>query len=146
MVIKLNLNKKQDEGFEPLKPGTYEVTVVNFEPRSAGDKNIISVDYEIRLDVDQEFKGRKIRKDDFFCTEKALWKIENASIAAGFTEEESTFEKYTEWAQKFVGKQLQVEVFIEERNGFKNERVKRYLPTAFPTNYTDEKIDDSVPF
>jgi len=145
MTIKLNLNKKVDEGFEQLKPGTYEVTVVNFEPRIAGDKNIISVDYEIRSDVDQEFKGRKIRKDDFFCTENALWKIENASIAAGFTEQEAEFEKYSDWAKRYVGKQLAVEIYIEDRNGFKNERVKRYIPTAYPVAPTEVSEDD-LPF
>lgn len=145
MVIKLNLKKEVNKEFEPLTPGVYEVSVVNYEARVAGDKNIISVDYEIRSDVDQEFKGRKIRKDDFFCTENALWKIENASIAAGFTEEEATFEKYTEWAKAYVGKQLAVEVFIEERNGYKNERVKRYIPTAYPVQEI-EVSEDSLPF
>lgn len=145
MAIKLNLKKDPNKEFEPLKPGTYEVTVVNFEPRVAGDKNILTVDYEIRSDVDQEFKGRKIRKDDFFCTDAALWKIENASIAAGFTEEEAEFEKYSEWAQKYVGKQLALDVFIEERNGYKNERVKSYLPTAFPLKPIEVK-EDELPF
>ena len=144
MVIKLNLNKEINGEFEPLTAGTYEVTVSSFEGKQVGDKNVISVNYEIRSDVEQNFRGRKIRRDDFFCTENALWKIENASIAAGFTEEEATFEKYSEWAKTFVGKQLQVEIYIEERNGYKNERVKSYKPTNYPIGQ-DSKGDD-VPF
>lgn len=144
MVIKLNLNKDVNGEFEPLTAGTYEVTVSSFEGKQVGDKNVISVNYEIRSDVEQNFRGRKIRRDDFFCTENALWKIENASIAAGFTEAEATFEKYSEWAKTFVGKQLQVEIYIEERNGYKNERVKSYKPTNYPIGQ-DSKGDD-VPF
>ena len=144
MVIKLNLNKDINGEFEPLTAGTYEVTVSSFEGKQVGDKNVISVNYEIRSDVEQNFRGRKIRRDDFFCTENALWKIENASIAAGFTEEEATFEKYSEWAKTFVGKQLQVEIYIEERNGYKNERVKSYKPTNYPTQKSG--AGDEVPF
>lgn len=142
MAIKLNLNRDPNGEFAPLEPGTYEVTVHSFEGKTIGDKNIISVNYEIRSDVEQEFRGRKIRRDDFFCTEKALWKIENASIAACFTEEEAEFEKYSEWAKTFVGKQLQVEIYIEERNGYKNERVKSYKPTNYPIGGNGETDED----
>lgn len=144
MVIKLNLNKDINGEFEALTAGTYEVTVSSFEGKTVGDKNVISVNYEIRSDVEQDFRGRKIRRDDFFCTENALWKIENASIAAGFTEEEATFEKYGDWAKTFVGKQLQVEIYIEERNGYKNERVKAYKPTNYPIG--GESKGDDAPF
>ena len=145
MAIKLNLNKDINKEFEQITAGVYEVTVVNFEGKTVGNKNVISVDYEIRSDVDQEFKGQKIRFDDFFCTENALWKIENASIAAGFTEEEATFEKYSEWAKRFVGKNLVVEVYLEEYNGKKYPRVRKYLPSAFP--FDNEQLDTGkVPF
>lgn len=129
MGFKLNLNKEQKQ-FEVVQPGEYEVTVVNFEPKQVGDKNVISVDYEIRSDVDQPSKGQKIRFDDFFCTEKALWKIENASIAAGFSEEESEFEKYTDWAKSYLNKKLKVKVVHEAgRDGKMWPRVSGYYPS-----------------
>ncbi|WP_226085674.1 DUF669 domain-containing protein [Mesobacillus sp. S13] len=141
-MIKLNLNKDTNKEFEQITAGDYEVTVLNFEPKKVGDKNVISVDYEIRSDVDQEFKGQKIRFDDFFCTERALWKIENASIAAGFTEAEATFEKYSEWGKRYVGKNLCVNVVINAK-GY--PEVKKYMPTAHPAG--EIEVDDSeVPF
>lgn len=141
-MIKLNLKKDTNKEFEQITAGDYEVTVLNFEPKKVGDKNVISVDYEIRSDVDQEFKGQKIRFDDFFCTERALWKIENASIAAGFTEAEATFEKYSEWGKRYVGKNLCVNVVINAK-GY--PEVKKYMPTAHPVG--EIEIDDSdVPF
>lgn len=141
-MIKLNLNKDANKEFEQITAGDYEVTVLNFEPKKVGDKNVISVDYEIRSDVDQEFKGQKIRFDDFFCTERALWKIENASIAAGFTEAEATFEKYSEWGKRYVGKNLMVNVVINAK-GY--PEVKKYMPTANPVGEI-EVSDSDVPF
>jgi hypothetical protein len=144
-MIKLNLNKDANKEFEQITAGDYEVTVLNFETKKVGDKNVISVDYEIRSDVDQEFKGQKIRFDDFFCTERALWKIENASIAAGFTEEEATFEKYTEWAKRYVGKNLCVNVGLREHNGKYYPEVKKYMPSAVEAPEY-EISDDDTPF
>jgi len=147
MVIKLNLNKDINGEFEPLTAGTYEVTVSSFEGKTVGDKNVISVNYEIRSDVEQNFRGRKIRRDDFFCTENALWKIENASIAAGFTEEEAEFDKYSDWAKTFLNKKLRVEVKLEEaKNGNKYPRVAKYLPTAAGETAAIEIDDSELPF
>lgn len=147
MAIKLNLSKESNKEFEQITPGEYEVKVANFEPKKVGDKNVISVDYEIRDDVDQNFKGQKIRFDDFFCTEKALWKIENASIAAGFTEEEATFEKYSDWAKSYLSKNLRIEVKLEKsNNGNEYPRVKRYLPTQADELGPIEVSDDDLPF
>lgn len=151
MAIKLNLNKDLDNNeFEQIQPGEYEVTACNFEAKVRGDKNIISFDYEIRADVDQPHKGQKILFDDFFCTEKALWKIENASIAAGFTEEEATFEKYGDWAKTFLNKNLRVEVELEP--GYKDPtkmfpRVKRYLPSEVVEGADSVDVDpNQLPF
>lgn len=147
MAIKLNLNKESNKEFEQITPGEYEVNVANFEPKKVGDKNVISVDYEIRGDVDQNFKGQKIRFDDFFCTEKALWKIENASIAAGFTEEEAEFEKYSDWAKTYLNKKLRIEVKLEKsNNGKEYPRVQRYLPTEVDGIGPIEISDDDLPF
>ena len=149
-MIKLNLNRDLNKEFEQIEPGEYEVTACNFEARTAGDKNIISFDYEIRADVDQPGKGQKIRFDDFFCTEKALWKIENASIAAGFTEAEASFEKYGDWAKAFLNKNLRVEVELEpsyKDPEKKFPKVKRYLPSEAALGNTEVEVKDSqLPF
>lgn len=143
--IKLNLKRELNKEFEQITPGEYEVKVANYEAKSVGDKNVISVDYEIRGDVDQPFKGQKIRFDDFFCTERALWKIENASIAAGFTEAEAEFEKYTEWANTYLNKNLRVEIKLEKaNNGNEYPRVAKYMPSA--AEFEHIEIDDNVPF
>lgn len=144
MAIKLNLNKEVKE-FEQITPGEYEVRVANFEPKTAGGKNVISVDYEIRSDVDQNCKGLKIRFDDFFCTEAALWKIENASIAAGFTEQEAEFEKYSEWANSYLNKNLRVEVKMRAYNGKEYAQVARYLPSREEVKEV-EVLDSELPF
>jgi hypothetical protein len=145
MAIKLNLNKEVKE-FEQITPGEYEVRVANFEGKAVGDKNVISVDYEIRSDVDQNCKGLKIRFDDFFCTEAALWKIENASIAAGFTEQEAEFEKYSEWAKAFLNKNLRVEVKMRAYNGKEYAQVAKYLPTQAAAEKAFEISDEMLPF
>lgn len=145
MAIKLNLNKEVKE-FEQIAPGEYEVKVSNFEAKTVGDKNVISVDYEIRSDVDQNFKGLKIRFDDFFCTERALWKIENASIAAGFTEKEAEFDKYSEWANAYLNKNLRVEIKLQAaNNGNQYPRVAKYLPSQQEVKEVEVK-DSDLPF
>src|SRR5690606_19755081 len=108
------LNQEVKSAPQQITPGEYEVTVSNYDTKKVGEKNVITFDYEIRDDVDQPFQGQKIRFDDFFCTDAALWKIENASIAAGFTEQEAEFEKYTDWAKTFLNKKLRVVVKMEE--------------------------------
>lgn len=148
-MIKLNLNKSLNGEFEQITTGEYEVTACNFEAKEKGGKNVITFDYEIRADVDQPFKGQKIKFDDFFCTENALWKIENASIAAGFTEEEASFERYGDWAKTFLHKNLRVEIELEA--GYsdptkKYPRVKRYLPSESLDAANFEVDDSQLPF
>lgn len=146
MAIKLNLNRETNKDFEQIAAGEYEVKVANFEAKVVGDKKVISVDYEIRDDVDQNFKGQKIRFDDFFCTERALWKIENASIAAGFTEKEAEFEKYTEWATSYLNKFLRVEVKLQKaNNGNEYPRVAKYLQSEATFEESDFDEND-LPF
>lgn len=147
MAIKLNLKQEVKAAPQQITPGEYEVFVSNFEGKQVGDKNVISVDYEIRDDVDQPFKGLKIRFDDFFCTEAALWKIENASIAAGFTEEEAEFEKYSDWAKTFLNKKLRVVVKMEaNRDGKEYPRVKYYNKSKVAPTEAIEIDDSQLPF
>lgn len=147
MAIKLNLNQEVKSAPQQITPGEYEVTVSNYDTKKVGEKNVITFDYEIRDDVDQPFQGQKIRFDDFFCTDAALWKIENASIAAGFTEEEAEFEKYTDWAKTFLNKKLRVVVKMEEAyNGKEYLRVKFYNKSKAPVAGPIEVSEEDLPF
>ena len=146
-LIKLNLNQEVKVAPQQIAPGEYEVTVSSFDTKKVGDKNVISFDYEIRDDVEQPFQGQKIRFDDFFCTEAALWKIENASIAAGFTEKEAEFEKYTDWAKTFLNKKLRVVVKFETaNNGNDYLRVKYYNKSKVAPAAPVEIDDSQLPF
>lgn len=146
-LIKLNLNQEVKAAPQQIEAGEYEVTVSNFEGKQVGDKNVISVDYEIRDDVEQKFQGQKIRFDDFFCTEAALWKIENASIAAGFTQEEAEFEKYSDWAKAFLNKKLRIVVKYETANNGKDYlRVKYYNKSKVAPTAALEIDDSQLPF
>lgn len=147
MAIKLNLNQEVKAAPKQIEAGEYEVLVSNFEGKQLGDKNVISVDYEIRDDVEQKFQGMKIRFDDFYCTDAALWKIENASIAAGFTQEEAEFEKYSDWAKAYLNKKLRVVVKLEEaKDGNKYPRVKYYNKSKVAPTKAVEISDDQLPF
>lgn len=146
-LIKLNLNQEVKAAPQQIAPGEYEVTVSSYETKKVGDKNVISFDYEIRDDVEQPFQGQKIRFDDFFCTEPAIWKIENASIAAGFTQEEAEFEKYTDWAKTFLNKKLRVVVKFETaNNGNDYLRVKYYNKSKVASTAAVEISDQDLPF
>lgn len=55
------VDHSKGEAFEPIKPGEYEATVINFEEKTAassGNKRLV-VDYEIRSDVEQPCQGQK---------------------------------------------------------------------------------------
>lgn len=146
-LIKLNLNQEVKAAPQQIAPGEYEVTVSSFDTKKVGDKNVISFDYEIRDDVEQPFQGQKIRFDDFFCTEAALWKIENASIAAGFTEKEAEFEKYTDWAKTFLNKKLRVVVKFETANNGNDYLRVKYYNKSKAAAVAPVEIDDSeLPF
>ncbi|MED2699457.1 DUF669 domain-containing protein, partial [Bacillus thuringiensis] len=79
------VDHSQAAEFEVIKPGEYEVMVVNYELKQAeSGNNRVIVDYEIRSDVDQPFQGQKILFDNFTVTEKAMWRFQAASKAAQF--------------------------------------------------------------
>lgn len=54
------VDHEQAKGFEQVKSGEYEVTVVNYELKQADSgNNMIVVDYEIRSDVDRSVPRTK---------------------------------------------------------------------------------------
>ncbi|WP_437131848.1 DUF669 domain-containing protein [Bacillus atrophaeus] len=142
------VDHSKGEAFETIKPGEYEVTVINYEAKTAASGNErLVVDYEIRSDVDQPCQGQKILFDNFTVSEKTLWRFQQASKAAGFPNG-MKFKDHKEWADAFLNKTLRVVVGEREYNGKKYPEVKSLKPSEAPA--PDEKPidigDDDVPF
>jgi hypothetical protein len=141
------VNHAEAKDFEIVKPGEYEVTVVNYELSTAttGNNRVI-VDYEIRSDVDQPCQGQKILFDNFTVTEKAMWRFQAASKAAQFPDG-MEFNSYKEWADAFLHKPLRLVVGEREHNGKKYPEVKAFKisEASAPETSIDIKEDD-VPF
>jgi len=133
--------------FEVIKPGEYEVTVVNYELKQAeSGNNRVIVDYEIRSDVDQPFQGQKILFDNFTVTDKAMWRFQAASKAAQFPDG-MQFGSYKEWADTFLNKPLRLVVGEREYNGKKYPEVKGFKVSEVAAPSTNVEVsDDDVPF
>ncbi|WP_406622169.1 DUF669 domain-containing protein [Bacillus sp. PPSBB_2] len=141
------VDHSQATEFEVIKPGEYEVTVVNFElKQAASGNNQVVVDYEIRSDVEQPFQGQKILFDNFTVTDKAIWRFQAASKAAQFPDG-MRFGSYKEWADAFLNKSLRLVVGEREYNGKKYPQVNGFKVSevAAPNNSV-EVSDDDVPF
>lgn len=142
------VDHSKGDSFEPIKPGEYEATVINFEAKTAatGNERIV-VDYEIRSDVEQPCQGQKILYDNFTVTEKAMWRFHQASKAAGFPNG-MKFKDHIEWANAFLNKPVRLVVGEREHNGKKYPEVKGFklseasAPNPDPINISD----DDVPF
>ncbi|MCY7572850.1 DUF669 domain-containing protein [Bacillus pumilus] len=142
------VDHSKGDSFEPIKPGEYEATVINFEAKTAatGNERLV-VDYEIRSDVEQPCQGQKILYDNFTVTENAMWRFHQASKAAGFPNG-MKFKDHIEWANAFLNKPVRLVVGEREHNGKKYPEVKGFkLSEASAPN--DDPIhisDDDVPF
>lgn len=140
------VDHEKGKGFEPIKAGEYEVTVVNYEMKKADSgNNRIIVDYEIRSDVDQPCQGQKILFDNFTVTENAEWRFHAASKAAGFPNG-MKFKNYKEWADTYLNKSLRVVVGEREYNGKKYAEVKGFKESEVAPPKAIEISDEDVPF
>ncbi|WHY75726.1 DUF669 domain-containing protein [Neobacillus sp. WH10] len=140
------VDHSKGDGFEPIKPGEYEVTVINYElKKSSTGKNMVVVDYEIRSDVDQPCQGQKILFDNFVVSDNTEWRFQQASKAAQFPDGMS-FNSYKEWADAFLNKPLRLVVGEREYNGKKNPQVNGFKVSeaSAPSGITIS--DDDVPF
>ncbi len=145
MAFKVD-HSKGDGGFETVKPGEYEVTVINYELKTAASgNNRVIVDYEIRSDVDQPCQGQKILFDNFTVTEKAMWRFQQASKAAGFPDG-IEFASFKEWADTFLNKHIRLSVGEREYNGKKYPEVKSFLPSQASAPEAFTISDDMIPF
>lgn len=134
--------------FEIVKPGEYEVTVFNYEMSTASSGNQrITVDYEIRSDVDQPSQGQKILYDNFTVTEKAMWRFQQVSKAAQFPNG-LEFKSYKEWADTLLGKPLRLVVGEREYNGKKYPEVKAFKVSEATASTSGPIVitDDDIPF
>ncbi len=112
-------HSKGESTFEQIKPGEYEVIVMNYEQKVASTgKNLVVVDYEIRSDVEQPCQGQKILFDNFIVSDTTLWRFQQASKAAQFPDG-MEFKNYKEWADAFLNKPVRL-VVGEENITVKN--------------------------
>lgn len=139
--------EKAGNEFEPIKPGEYEVTVMNYEQKtSSTGKNMVVVDYEIRSDVDQPCQGQKLLYDNFIVSDNTTWRFQAASKAAQFPNGVS-FSSYKEWAETFLNKSLRVVVGEREYNGKKYPQVNGFKVSEVAAPAGEINIsDDDVPF
>lgn len=140
------VDHEQAKGFEPIKPGEYEVTVINYELKTAqSGNNQVVVDYEIRSDVDQPCQGQKILYDNFTVTDKAMWRFHSASKAAGFPSGKS-FKNFKEWADAFLNQHIRVVVGEREHNGKKYAQVNGFKESQVKAPGPITISDEDVPF
>lgn len=141
------IDHSQATEFETIKPGEYEVVVINYEQTTSQNGNPrVIVDYEIRSDVDQPCKGQKILYDNFTVTEKAMWRFQAASLAAGMPNG-TTFKSFKDWSESFLHKHLRVVVGEREYNGKKYPQVNGFKVSqvSAPANFTTIN-DEDIPF
>ncbi len=144
------INHEEAKGFEPVKPGEYEVTVINYEQKTSSNGNpMIVVDYEIRSDVAQPAQGQKILYDHFVVTEKSMWRFHAISKAAQFPDG-MEFSSYKEWADTLLGKHLVIDVIDGEPNQKGNvyPEVKAFKESVFGAPKDDAPVvkPGDVPF
>jgi hypothetical protein len=149
-MIKLDENNIGGD-FTPITPGEYEVFPVAFEVSTSQAGNPrIQFNYVIRDDVEQEFKGRELRYDNFTVTDNAMWRINQASKAAGL-DMSKDFATPEDWAQEFKNKAIRVTVGQRTYNGKTYPEVKGFKPSGVggvrvENAPTIDISDDDLPF
>lgn len=148
-MFKIN-HEEAGNSFELIAKGDYEVTVINYQQHAAqnGKNPRITLDYEIRSDVQQAHQGQKILYDNFTIAENTMWRMQAISKAAKFPQG-MTFSSYKEWCDTILNKTLIVTVGHREYNGntypevkgFKESKVNAPVPNGPIT------VDESdIPF
>ncbi|MBF7147069.1 DUF669 domain-containing protein [Bacillus toyonensis] len=139
------VDHSQVKEFETIKPGEYEVTVVSYELKKAqtSGNNLVSVNYEIRSDVEQACQGQKILYDNFTVSEKTMWRFQAASKAAQFPDG-IQFGSFKEWADAFLNKHLRLSVALKS-NGYPEVKSLMVSQASAP-EITVSVNDSDVPF
>lgn len=102
----------ENTGFKQLEEGWYEVYPhkMDKKPARSGNKMAV-VNYIVRDDVEQAGQGQEIRFDNFVETPNAMWRVNQAGLAAGISKDEH-FEDIYEWADRFKFQAVRVKVKI----------------------------------
>ncbi len=81
-MLRLDLTKVQDKGFEALPAGIYSVEVVEAKQAvSSNSKPYINLHMSV---VGEHFANRRVF-DKLFLTDASLWKVKNFLKAVGFS-------------------------------------------------------------
>lgn len=131
MSLKLD---KDNTGFKVIDEGEYEVyphKLAKETAKSSGN-HMAQFNYIIRDDVDQPFKGQEIRYDNFVETSDALWRVNQASEAAGLDMDKEYPNGIWEWGDDFLYKAVRVRVGHRKYNGKTYPEVREFLPSMYP--------------
>lgn len=144
MALKLD---KDNTGFKPIEPGEYEVyphKLAKEVAKKSGNK-MAQFNYIIRDDVDQPSKGQEVRYDNFVETPDALWRVNQASEAAGL-DMDKEYKDIHQWGEDFLFNAVRIRVGHREYNGNQYAEVKEFMPSRYPgkLSKTEAKKNDAV--
>lgn len=140
------VDHSKGDSFEIVKPGEYEVVVVNYELKKAeSGNNRVVVDYEIRSDYEQPSQGQKILFDNFTVADNTMWRFQQASKAAQLPNGKQ-YGSFKDWADSFLHKHLRLVVGEREYNGKKYPEVKSFKVSEIKAPQTIAVDDSDVPF
>lgn len=151
--FKLDVNNVSST-FELVAEGKYEAVIINAEAgKTQAGKDKLTVDFEIRSDVDQKHTGAKILYTTFTFEHEVAQKIVNGFIkACGFAHGHA-FTSPEDMAQQLFNKNVLITVKHEEytKDGEKRTAAKaKYFDiTKFPTSTNNPTIEvgqDDLPF
>jgi len=150
-------NTKVSTGGGLIKEGEYEVIITNAEAKASktSGKPMITVSYEVRSDVDQEFQGWKLDYNNFII--EADNSFTNTLLhSCGWDEKDNppNFVDLKDMAQQLVGKTLVVTVKHEEyvKDGEKRKTGKARFTSRSKLNVQPasnapiDLEDDDMPF
>lgn len=144
MSLKLDAS---NTGFSVIEEGEYEVYPNAFAKetaQSSGNK-MAQFNYIVRDDVDQPHKGQLIRFDNFVETSGALWRINQASEAAGLDMSKEYPGGVWEWAEDFVNKAVRVRVGHREYDGRIYPEINEFMPSRVGGVYVPKDEDAANP-
>lgn len=120
MSLSYDPSKAEGGEFKILPPGEYEAFISAIDHgQSSNGNEMLTVNYKIRDDVDQEGKGQQIRFDRFVNTDKALWRFHALNKALN-VEPGASWDNFKEWMGFIKGKAVKIVVDHEEAEFGKN--------------------------
>ena len=133
MALKYD-SKKAEGTFTLLPPGEYEVFISEIDHGYSSTGNeMLTVNYTVRDDVQQEGQGTKIKYDRFVNTEAAHWRFHALNKALG-ADEGAEWNDFSEWMPYIKGKAVKVVVKHEKATVGKNAGKEFPTVTGFKTS------------